>query len=81
MSTLSRRQFVGRGAGALGTAICLSRTVDSIASEPNNPNGGPPQATPNVNDLVEQTHAFIVSLNAPELAHFLAEWPRPPENT
>jgi hypothetical protein len=61
MSTLSRRQFVSRGTAALAAAICFSST---------------PQETPNINDLIEKTHAFLGSLTASELTPFLAEWPR-----
>ena len=31
---------------------------------------------PNIDDLLEQTHTFLVSLNATALAPFLAIWPR-----
>ncbi len=31
---------------------------------------------PEIDDLLEQTHALLASLTSPELASFLAEWPR-----
>jgi Dimethlysulfonioproprionate lyase len=34
------------------------------------------QANANLSDLIELTHAFLVSLRAPVLNPFLAEWPR-----
>ena len=31
---------------------------------------------PNINDLVQKTHAFLISLKARELAPFMSDWPR-----
>jgi quercetin dioxygenase-like cupin family protein len=34
------------------------------------------EARSNIDDLAEQTHAFLASVNAPTVAPFLSEWPR-----
>jgi quercetin dioxygenase-like cupin family protein len=34
------------------------------------------EARSNIDDLAEQTHAFLASVNAPTVAPFLNEWPR-----
>jgi hypothetical protein len=81
MKTLSRRQLAARlGTGTLAAAMYLSCAGDTLADErPSDMSGrNPPssQASPNVDDLIEQTHAFLLALNAPVLDPFLAEWPR-----
>jgi Dimethlysulfonioproprionate lyase len=83
LKTLSRRQFAALGTGTLATAMYLSPVVDTLADERANMSGRNPassEANANVNDLIEQTHAFLVALNAPVLDPFLAEWPRSREH-
>ena len=69
MNTPSRRRIVALGLGALSAALLqpaksnTSRTADI-------------NHVPNIDDLLEQTHTFLVSLNAADLAPFLAVWPR-----
>jgi Dimethlysulfonioproprionate lyase len=63
-------------AGEATTARIAEPASGRAIAQPSTPNGGPPREALNIDDLVEQTHAFLVSLNAPELAPFLVEWPR-----
>jgi Dimethlysulfonioproprionate lyase len=73
---------MGLSMAAVSAAICrsvASRThdearINGLADDPAKTSD--PRRTPNIDDLVEQTHAYLVSLNAPAIVAFLADWPR-----
>jgi quercetin dioxygenase-like cupin family protein len=69
MNTPSRRRILALGLGVLGATL-RHRAIS-------NTNGTADiNHVPNIDDLLEQTHAFLISLNAPDLNPFLADWPR-----
>jgi hypothetical protein len=77
MKRISRRRFVGWGASSVAAALSLGAGAEAgvgpaAGASPTVGAG----ATANVNDLIEETHSFLVSLNASVLDPFLAEWPR-----
>jgi hypothetical protein len=69
MNTPSRRRILALGLGALGATLWQSAISNTNGTADVN-------HVPNIDDLLEQTHAFLISLNAPGLTPFLADWPR-----
>ena len=63
MNTPSRRKIFALGLGALSAALWQPATSGA-------------HGEPNIDQLLEQTHAFLISLNAPGLIPFLSDWPR-----
>ena len=63
MNTPSRRKVFALGLGALSAAL-WQRATSGVNGEPN------------IDALLARTHAFLISLNAPDLAPFLRDWPR-----
>ena len=63
MNTPSRRKIFALGLGALSAAL-WQRAASGINGEPN------------IDGLLEKTHAFLIALNAPDLVPFLRDWPR-----
>jgi hypothetical protein len=63
MNTPSRRKVLSLGLGALSTVLWQPATSGTLGQ-------------PNIDELFEQTHAFLISLKAPSLAPFLRDWPR-----
>src|ERR1700724_3628144 len=69
MNTPSRRRILALGLGAVGAALWQPSISNTTGTADVN-------HVPNIDDLLEQTHAFLISLNAPDLAPFLEAWPR-----
>jgi hypothetical protein len=69
MNTPSRRRILALGFGALGATLWQPAISNTNGTTDVN-------HVPNIDDLLEQTHAFLISLRAPDLTPFLAAWPR-----
>jgi hypothetical protein len=69
MNTPSRRRILALGLGALGAALWQPAISNTVGTADVN-------HVPNIDDLLEQTHAFLILLNAPDLTRFLEAWPR-----
>ncbi len=63
MHTPSRRKIFALGLGALSAGLWQPATSGT-------------QDEPNIDALLERSHAFLISLSAPGLIPFLGDWPR-----